>query len=972
MALSVDYTTHPCGCGDILLLFRFSISPNGSLVIQNAQLDDGAHYRCSASNYLGRAGSSARVSVETDEPARAPVITTRPRTVVVVEGGIMEMTCVAEGSPQPDITWWNNNRLVATTGRVTVSNTGHHLRIQDLEVWDSGQYTCLAQNTVGRQSLTASLSVLSDGELLGHTRGHSQTTTERATTVPPDTMEATRGSTVQLQCGPRGSMVRPSVVWEREGATMVGGRRHRLGADGSLVIFNVSSADSGRYDCTLTDGRQTRTVRTAFSVLSDQPAVPVVEDSQDQEDTEDIEERDRSFSAHTGQPRLHVEDQSYFAQHLTGGENDDTEVETEHDTDLSYDNDRDLSYDTERDLSYDGDYHTEIELEHHTDLSYDVSGEFAGDQHVLRAIAEAQRTVDRALNHTVSVLFEVGQHTDRTPGELLNIFRYPSASERELARAGEIYIRTLELVEAKVREGGRYNLSSFSLAKLISPANLDLIGNLSGCEAVRRFADCDDLCFHSRYRAVDGSCNNHHHPLWGASLTPLRRVLQPRYENGFNSPIGLDQDRLYAGFRKPNSRLVSTRLISREEEEVDPEISHMVMQWGQFLDHDLDHSMEAVSRETFRTGQTCGATCSSEPPCFPILLPPGDPRAGGGEGQQCIEFTRSSPTCGSGKTSVFFSHLQQREQVNRLTAFIDGSQVYGSEVDLATNLRNLTNDLGRLREGITYDYGKPLLPFNDGHPIDCRRDPRDSDIGCFLAGDVRANEQLGLLGLHTLWFREHNRVVAELRRINPHWDGDRLYQEGRMIVGATMQHITFTQWLPAILGPGGMEKLGQYQGYRPDVDPSVSNVFATAAMRFGHTLVHPVLPRLDENLTSIPEGDLPLHKAFFSPWRLVEEGGLDPVLRGLYSRPSRLSSSGLARDLTERLFSVAHSVALDLAALNIQRGRDHGLAGYTAWLQWCGLASPPFTWTSLQVRVETSHWSRCSNTLKSKLEEHFV
>ena len=362
---------------------------------------------------------------------------------------------------------------------------------------------------------------------------------------------------------------------------------------------------------------------------------------------------------------------------------------------------------------------------------------------------------------------------------------------------------------------------------------------------------------------------------------------------------------------------------------------------------------------SLRTGQTCGATCSNEPPCFSIPLPPGDPR--GGEGR-CIEFTRSSPTCGSGKTSVFFESLQQREQINRLTAFIDGSQVYGSEADLATSLRNLTNDLGRLREGITYDYGKPLLPFNDGHPIDCRRDPRDSDIGCFLAGDVRANEQVGLLGLHTLWFREHNRVVTELRRINPHWDGDRLYQEGRLIVGASMQHITFTQWLPAILGPAGMERLGDYRGYRPDVDPSVSNVFATAAMRFGHTLVQPVLPRLDENFTSIPEGDLPLHKAFFSPWRLVEEGGLDPVLRGLYSRPSRLTSQGLTRDLTERLFSAAHTVALDLAAINIQRGRDHGLAGYTAWLEWCGLASPPFSWADLEPFIP-------SRRLRQRLRE---
>ena len=127
---------------------------------------------------------------------------------------------------------------------------------------------------------------------------------------------------------------------------------------------------------------------------------------------------------------------------------------------------------------------------------------------------------------------------DRTPGELLNIFRYPSATERELARAGEIYIRTLELVEAKVREGGRYNLSSFSPASLISPANLELIGNLSGCEAARRFADCEDVCYHSEYRAVDGSCNNHQEGLWGASLTPLLRLLPPQYENGLNTPIG--------------------------------------------------------------------------------------------------------------------------------------------------------------------------------------------------------------------------------------------------------------------------------------------------------------------------------------------------------------------------------------------------------------------------------------------------
>ena len=248
---------------------------------------------------------------------------------------------------------------------------------------------------------------------------------------------------------------------------------------------------------------------------------------------------------------------------------------------------------------------------------------------------------------------------------------------------------------------------------------------------------------------------------------------------------GFDPQQLYRGYKKPGARLLSARLVTAAKVTSDPRLTHMVMQWGQFLDHDLDHSLEAVSRETFGTGQTCGSTCEAAPPCFPIPIPPEDARRPPPEGDsqhRCIEFTRSSAACGSGATAVFFERLQQREQVNQLTAFIDASQVYGSSRDLANALRNLTNDFGRLREGLTYDYGPlPLLPFNDAHPVDCRRDPRESSIGCFLAGDIRANEQLGLLAMHVVWFREHNRIAEALRDINPHWDGDRLYQGTTLI-----------------------------------------------------------------------------------------------------------------------------------------------------------------------------------------------
>ena len=125
---------------------------------------------------------------------RPPVITTRPRSVRVAEGGIIEMTCVAEGAPYPAITWWNNNRMVSPSSRVSVSNTGQHLRIQDIETYDAGEYTCAAENRVGRRTETATITVLSDGNILppgysGFSRnsrqfGFTTTTTERTTASP--------------------------------------------------------------------------------------------------------------------------------------------------------------------------------------------------------------------------------------------------------------------------------------------------------------------------------------------------------------------------------------------------------------------------------------------------------------------------------------------------------------------------------------------------------------------------------------------------------------------------------------------------------------------------------------------------------------------------------------------------------------------------------------------------------------------
>ena len=197
---------------------------------------------------------------------------------------------------------------------------------------------------------------------------------------------------------------------------------------------------------------------------------------------------------------------------------------------------------------------------------------------------------------------------------------------------------------------------------------------------------------------------------------------------------------------------------------------------------------------------------------------------------------------------------------------------------------------------------------------------------------MRSNEQMGLTSIHTLFVREHNRIAKILKGLNSHWNGEKVYQETRKIVGAVLQKITYEDFLPIVIGRNALPK---YKGYDNKINPSISNAFATAAFRFGHSLIRQKFDILDKGFNPIGN-PLPLRQLFFNN-TFINKFGIEPLLLGLLGNESQKVDNEIAAGLLENLFERKNSPGLNLAALNIQRGRDHGLPGYNAYRKFCNL-----------------------------------
>jgi hypothetical protein len=381
-------------------------------------------------------------------------------------------------------------------------------------------------------------------------------------------------------------------------------------------------------------------------------------------------------------------------------------------------------------------------------------------------------------------------------------------------------------------------------------------------------------------RTVDGTGNNLAHTQWGSTGEDLLRRAAAEYGDGISTLAGAD---------RPSARVISNALATQTTTELsDRDLSAYIYVWGQFLDHDIDLT-------------STGTTAAD------IAVPTGDEFFDpNGSGDQTIGFFRSlfDPTTGT-------STSNPRQQTTDITSWIDGSMVYGSDKATADSLRTFV---------------KGQLKTTAGNML-----PTDS-AGNYLAGDVRANENIELTSMQTLFMREHNRIAAQLAHDNPTWTDEQIYQQARARVGAEIQVVTYKEFLPALLGQGA---LTAYRGYNPNINPSIANEFSTAAFRL-HTLINDDVEFFGNDGRPVRD-EVELSQAFFNP-ALLKQTGIDNILKYAGSTQAQEDDNQIVDSLRNFLFGQPGQGGFDLASLNIQRGRDHGLADYNSVRKAYGLS----------------------------------
>jgi peroxidase len=444
--------------------------------------------------------------------------------------------------------------------------------------------------------------------------------------------------------------------------------------------------------------------------------------------------------------------------------------------------------------------------------------------------------------------------------------------------------------------------------------------------------------------SLDGSGNNVNNPTFGQAGRPYARVGTAHYADGIATPV--------AG---PNARAISNRIIQDTHQNVFSErrVTQWAWTWGQFLDHTFGHRQE--------TGSTATP--------FNIPFDANDPMEAFSSNLGVIAVNRSPQAPGTGTSTS-----NPRQQTNTLPSYIGGNPIYGATPDRLDWLRDGSLDGNPANNNATLMLPGGYLPRKTARGNAAAAPATDVDgrllanpNSAMVAGDVRANENIALSATHTLFAREHNRIVSLLPSSLSQEDK---FQIARRVVIAEQQYITYQEFLPAM----GVA-LPKYSGYRSNINTALSNEFATVGYR-AHSQIHGELEFdvaanrytqaqldgftgqgvelgvSDEDPTQL-EVAVPLNVEFFNP-DLLQGIGEGPILQSLGD-----SQYNNDEEIDDALRSVLFQVPVpgntdcldgptqatcftgvnDLGAIDIQRARDHGIGTFNQLRQAYGLSA---------------------------------
>lgn len=437
------------------------------------------------------------------------------------------------------------------------------------------------------------------------------------------------------------------------------------------------------------------------------------------------------------------------------------------------------------------------------------------------------------------------------------------------------------------------------------------------------YLDKPDCTEKSLYRTVTGVCNNVNNPYWGSSQTAFKRYLHADYEDGLSEP----RRKSSCGGLLPSCRYISLSLGS--DPVYNRNYNNFFVNFGQMIAHDVALSVP-VSDTYSRPIGSCGCNDKYDwDKCNIIPISPDDPYL---HGQKCMAFPATAQAFKNQLCS-----LGVKASMNGNTHFADLSPIYGSTVATSEALRGPDGLLKSSR-----NYGLKLeMPPAQREGKSCVDSTKKRK--CFAAGDTRLHMQLGLTGVHTVFLRVHNQLARYFKAKYPDWTSNQIFEEARAINIGFYQRIIYEEFLPMLLGKHVFDsELGpsSESKYDPTVEPNIADEFSTVAFRL-HSLVRDLVSRCTYNAMQIDE--LWLHDIHHKSKYAydIEHNGLDSILCGSFYDHGFAYDSNFAKQIQNRLFESNDKYNKlwrnDLIAINICRGREHGIPSYNELRKHCSL-----------------------------------